>query len=36
MAVGMGLHTSSTYDSMPADLVERRKRIFFSIYMMDR
>ncbi|KAJ9144235.1 Zn(2)-C6 fungal-type DNA-binding domain [Pleurostoma richardsiae] len=36
MAVGMGLHAACTYDSMPPDLAERRKRVFFSIYMMDR
>lgn len=36
IAVGMGLHTSSSYDNLPADVTERRKRIFFSIYMMDR
>ena len=36
LALGLGLHTASTYKSMPCDAVERRKRIFFSIYMMDR
>lgn len=36
MAVGMGLHTSSSYNNVPFSVVERRKRIFFSIYMMDR
>ncbi|KAH8883451.1 hypothetical protein GQ53DRAFT_811462 [Thozetella sp. PMI_491] len=36
MAVGLGLHTASTYESLPTDVAERRKRVFFSIYMMDR
>ncbi|PYI11883.1 hypothetical protein BO78DRAFT_381930 [Aspergillus sclerotiicarbonarius CBS 121057] len=36
MAIGMGLHTSSSYLNLPADVVEYRKRIFFSLYMMDR
>lgn len=36
LALGLGLHTASTYKNMPCDAVERRKRIFFSIYMMDR
>lgn len=36
LAVGMGLHTASTYVGMPTDMQERRKRVFFSIYMMDR
>lgn len=36
LAVGIGLHTSSTYAGMPVDMEQRRKRIFFSIYMMDR
>ncbi|PYH97168.1 hypothetical protein BO71DRAFT_481454 [Aspergillus ellipticus CBS 707.79] len=36
MAIGMGLHSSSSYLSLPPDVVEYRKRIFFSLYMMDR
>jgi len=36
MATGIGLHTVSTYDNIPTDVAERRKRVFFSIYMMDR
>ncbi|KAK6068041.1 hypothetical protein SCUP515_09823 [Seiridium cupressi] len=36
LAVGMGLHTSSTYETLPVDVAEKRKRLFFSIYMMDR
>lgn len=36
LALGMGLHTSSTYVGMPVDMEQRRKRIFWSIYMMDR
>ncbi|KPM42680.1 hypothetical protein AK830_g3847 [Neonectria ditissima] len=36
IALGMGLHTSSTYEGLPTDIAERRKRLFFSVYMMDR
>lgn len=36
LALGMGLHSSSTYDNMAFDMQQSRKRIFFSIYMMDR
>ncbi|KAL2812528.1 fungal-specific transcription factor domain-containing protein [Aspergillus granulosus] len=36
LALGMGLHTSSTYDGLPVDVQERYKRVFFSVYMMDR
>lgn len=36
MAIGMGLHTSSTYENVPVDVSEYRKRIFWSLYMMDR
>jgi len=36
LAVGMGLHTASTYVGMPVAMEQRRKRIFWSIYMMDR
>lgn len=36
LAVGIGLHSASTYEGFPYDLVQRRKRLFFSIYMMDR
>lgn len=36
VALGCGLHTASTYDKLPTDVAEQRKRIFFCIYMMDR
>lgn len=36
LALGMGLHTASTYTTLPSDTAERCKRVFFSIYMMDR
>jgi len=36
MAVGIGLHSSPTYDSIPVHVAERQKRLFFSVYMMDR
>ncbi|KAK7425555.1 hypothetical protein QQZ08_007996 [Neonectria magnoliae] len=36
IALGMGLHTSSTYEGLPTDMAERKKRLFFSVYMMDR
>lgn len=36
LALGRGLHTVSTYTNLPVDEQERRKRVFFSIYMMDR
>ncbi|RAK89045.1 hypothetical protein BO79DRAFT_265585 [Aspergillus costaricaensis CBS 115574] len=36
MAIGIGLHSSSSYANLPSDVVEYRKRIFFSLYMMDR
>ncbi|EFX01306.1 c6 zinc finger domain containing protein [Grosmannia clavigera kw1407] len=36
VALGLGLHTAATYEKLPVDVAERRKRIFFSIYMMDR
>lgn len=36
LALGMGLQTSSIYEGMSSDMVQRRKCIFFSIYMMDR
>ncbi|KAL1887971.1 hypothetical protein Sste5346_009853 [Sporothrix stenoceras] len=36
VALGCGLHTASTYDKLPPDVAEQRKRIFFCIYMMDR
>lgn len=36
VALGLGLHTASTYEKLPVDVSEKRKRIFFSIYMMDR
>ncbi|KAK2810452.1 hypothetical protein FQN50_002941 [Emmonsiellopsis sp. PD_5] len=36
MATGMGLHTSDTYTSLPVDVAEFQKRLFFSLYMMDR
>ncbi|RFU28891.1 hypothetical protein B7463_g7448, partial [Scytalidium lignicola] len=36
MALGMGLHTSSAYQNVPVNVSEHRKRLFFSLYMMDR
>ncbi|KAI0882874.1 fungal-specific transcription factor domain-containing protein [Annulohypoxylon maeteangense] len=36
MAIGLGLHTSSAYEKVPFKVANMRKRIFFSIYMMDR
>ncbi|KAM3521060.1 hypothetical protein NHJ13051_006481 [Beauveria bassiana] len=32
----MGLHTKSTYVKLSTEAAERCKRVFFSIYMMDR
>jgi hypothetical protein len=36
LALGMGLHTSWAYSSLSPEVAEQRKRVFFSIYMMDR
>lgn len=36
MAIGLGLHTASAYEDLPYHIANMRKRIFFSIYMMDR
>jgi hypothetical protein len=36
MATGMGLHTSEIYQSLAVDMAEQQKRLFFSLYMMDR
>ncbi|KAJ5688860.1 hypothetical protein N7462_003252 [Penicillium macrosclerotiorum] len=36
MATGMGLHTSDAYEFLTADMAEQQKRVFFSLYMMDR
>ncbi|GKZ26102.1 hypothetical protein AbraIFM66951_009958 [Aspergillus brasiliensis] len=36
MAIGIGLHSSSSYANLASDVIEYRKRIFFSLYMMDR
>ncbi|OJJ50419.1 hypothetical protein ASPZODRAFT_13499 [Penicilliopsis zonata CBS 506.65] len=36
MAIGMGLHTADTYRSLAIDVAEYQKRLFFSLYMMDR
>jgi hypothetical protein len=36
MAIGLGLHTASAYKDLPFNVANMRKRIFFSIYMMDR
>ncbi|KGQ07962.1 Protein STB5 [Beauveria bassiana D1-5] len=36
LALGMGLHTKSTYVKLSTEAAERCKRVFFSIYMMDR
>jgi hypothetical protein len=36
MATGMGLHTSDVYQTLAVDNAEQQKRLFFSLYMMDR
>jgi hypothetical protein len=36
MATGMGLHTAEIYRSLAVDVSEQQKRLFFSLYMMDR
>lgn len=36
LALGLGLHSSSSYIGIPVDVAESRKRLFFSVYMMDR
>lgn len=36
MAIGLGLHSASAYENLPFNIANMRKRIFFSIYMMDR
>lgn len=36
MATGMGLHTDEVYQTLAVDVAEQQKRIFFSLYMMDR
>lgn len=36
LALGLGLHSSPTYAGIPVDIAESRKRLFFSVYMMDR
>ncbi|KAI4836089.1 cytochrome P450, partial [Aureobasidium sp. EXF-8845] len=36
LALGMGLHCDSTYQGLSNVQAIRRKRLFFSIYMMDR
>jgi hypothetical protein len=36
LAIGMGLHCDQTLQDLSSAQVERRKRLFFSVYMMDR
>ncbi|KAI1378654.1 fungal-specific transcription factor domain-containing protein [Hypoxylon crocopeplum] len=36
LAIGLGLHTASAYENLPFGIANMRKRIFFSVYMMDR
>ncbi|RSL59570.1 hypothetical protein CEP54_007248 [Fusarium duplospermum] len=36
IALGMGLQSSSSCEGLPFDVIEKRKRVFFSLYMMDR
>ncbi|KAJ5601751.1 hypothetical protein N7510_011285 [Penicillium lagena] len=36
MATGMGLHSAEVYQSLPVAVAEHQKRLFFSLYMMDR
>ncbi|OKL62007.1 hypothetical protein UA08_02703 [Talaromyces atroroseus] len=36
IATGMGLHSADQYKSLAVDIIEHQKRLFFSLYMMDR
>ncbi|KAL4779770.1 fungal-specific transcription factor domain-containing protein [Aspergillus varians] len=36
MAIGMGLHTREVYEALAPDVADYQKRLFFSLYMMDR
>jgi Fungal specific transcription factor domain len=36
IATGMGLHSADQYKNLAIDVVEYQKRLFFSLYMMDR
>ncbi|KAL4978312.1 hypothetical protein BDW66DRAFT_149437 [Aspergillus desertorum] len=36
VAIGMGLHTRDVYETLAPDAADYRKRLFFSLYMMDR
>jgi hypothetical protein len=36
MATGMGLHAADQYKNLTVDIAEHQKRLFFSLYMMDR
>ncbi|RDW78863.1 Zn(II)2Cys6 transcription factor [Aspergillus mulundensis] len=36
MAIGMGLHTREVYETLTPDNADYQKRLFFSLYMMDR
>ncbi|KAL4736622.1 fungal-specific transcription factor domain-containing protein [Aspergillus similis] len=36
MAIGMGLHTREVYETLAPDAADYQKRLFFSLYMMDR
>jgi len=36
LAIGMGLHCDQTLQDLSVSQVERRKRLFLSIFMMDR
>ncbi|QKX60560.1 uncharacterized protein TRUGW13939_07705, partial [Talaromyces rugulosus] len=36
MATGMGLHAADQYKNLTVDVAEHQKRLFFSLYMMDR
>ncbi|KAL4819550.1 fungal-specific transcription factor domain-containing protein [Aspergillus spinulosporus] len=35
-AIGMGLHTREVYENLAPDAADYQKRLFFSLYMMDR
>ncbi|KAL3437490.1 fungal-specific transcription factor domain-containing protein [Aspergillus tetrazonus] len=36
IAIGMGLHTREVYETLAPDAADYQKRLFFSLYMMDR
>ena len=36
LAMGIGLHSASTYEDLPYAAVQAKQRLFWSIYCMDR